>query len=121
MKMVFKVLIVHALIFFSSCGISSKLPDPNRDFYGEVRSFAKSYSIAKIDDKETIANLPLEGFATLHQLADAIHHMGSNFSYLIVQRRIDQIAVKMKVDNPNETRVLEAFVQGMRDYVGGGK
>lgn len=118
MKMVFRFIIVSFLFFSSSCCSVGNLPNPDRDFYGEVRSFAKSYTIAKVDDRETIAALPLEGFATLQQLADAVHHMGVNFSYMIIRRRIDQIAVKMKVEKLDEAKVLEAFVQGMRDYVG---
>lgn len=122
MKTVFRFIIVNILLFLSSsCCSPNRLPEPDRDFYGEVRSFAKSYTIAKVDDREVIAALPLEGFTTLQQLADAVHYMGTNFSYVIIQRRIDQIAVKMKVENLDEARVLEAFVQGMRDYVGDGR
>ncbi len=117
-------LIILSTVLTACC--SFELPtSPDRDFYSDVRSHARVYTLATVrteDDRKTLANLPLEESSTREQLYSMIKESGISADYS--KLRIDRIYNKHKKDNPHlvieEEILVYAIIFGIREVVGPG-
>lgn len=113
-----KITVLCLIIFLSSCA-STNLPNPNRGFYEEVRSFAKSYTIAKVSSREQkngLAEVVSMEFESLNSFIELANSIGVLFNESIVKIRIEGIAMKHNI-TPDNNLVVKYFILGVSDYV----
>lgn len=107
------------LILLAGCCSYDVPVDPNRNFYEEVRSAARSLTrgIVRTDEqKHKIAVLPLESAETREDL----YIMTDEVDYS--KLRINRIYNRYVIDHPNftidEGKLVSAIINGIRDVVG---
>ena len=119
MNLVGKIPIILCFFLISCCS-TTDLPDNNRGYYEDARSFMRSYTLPRArtnQEKSRLAKVDMESAADLESLIVMVRDVGFDFNKDNIRRRLDMIAKKHNF-NPEPSEELHFLILGIRDIVG---